>query len=114
MVDQSPEIELSPLDQIRQSESEITRKIAAARESAVHSLDAARQEAARIVAQAREDGYREGQARYQEILEAAEAEAIHYVDLAQEDVRQLSQRGSQRMQLAIQQVVSLVIGSAEM
>ena len=106
-----PEIEFSPLDQIRQAEAEITRQVAAARQSAAHNLDLARKEAAHLVAQAREDGQQEGQARCQEIIEAAEIEAKHLVDQAQALVDERSRVGTQRMELAVQQIVDRVIGS---
>jgi vacuolar-type H+-ATPase subunit H len=118
MIDQkdSPEdptqtIELSPLDQIRQSEAEVTRKIAAARETAVHTLEAARKEAAQIVAQARDEGLQDGQVLYHEILLETENEAKKLIELAQEEVRELSKRGDKHMEKAIQQIVDIVIGS---
>jgi vacuolar-type H+-ATPase subunit H len=103
--------ELSPLDQIRQSEAEVTRKIAAARETAVHNLEAARKEAARIVAQAREEGQQDGQVRYRAILQETEQEAKNLIDLAQEEVKELSKRGDKHMEKAVQQIVDMVIGS---
>lgn len=105
------EIEFSPLDQIRQVEAEITRQIAAARQSAADSLDVARKDAAHLVARAREEGQQEGQARYKEIIEAAESEAKHLVELARAQVKEHSQTESQRMELAVQQIIDLVIGS---
>ena len=109
--EQSQKTELSPLDQIRQSEAEITRKIAAARETAVHDLEAARKEAARIVAQARDEGVHDGQVRYREILQETEKEAKNLIDLAQEEVKELGKRGDKSMEKAIQQIVDIVIGS---
>jgi vacuolar-type H+-ATPase subunit H len=106
-----PGIELSPLDQIRQAEADITRQVAAARQSAVHSLDVARKEAAHLVAQARKDGQQEGQTRCQEIIEAAKGEAKRLVEQAQAQVNEHSQTGTQRMELAVQQIIDLVIGS---
>jgi vacuolar-type H+-ATPase subunit H len=103
--------ELSPLDQIRQSEAEVTRKIAAARETAVHNLEAARKEAARIVAQAREEGMQAGHVRYREILQDTEKEARNLIDLAQDEVKELSKRGDKHMEQAIQQIIDIVIGS---
>lgn len=109
--EQTQTTELSPLDQIRQSEAEVTRKIAAARETALHNLEAARKEAARIVAQAREEGLHEGQVRYREILLETEKEAKNLIDLAQEEVKELSKRGDKHMEQAIQQIMDIVIVS---
>ncbi len=60
--------QFSPLDQIRQTEAEITRKIAAAREAAEQVVVKARLDASVIKKQALEDGNREGQSQYREIL----------------------------------------------
>jgi vacuolar-type H+-ATPase subunit H len=103
--------EFSPLDQIRQSEAEVTRKIAAARETAMHNLEAARKEAAHIVAQAREDGLQEGQLHYRKILQKTEKESKNLIASAQEEVRELTKIGDRRMDKAIEQIVSIVIGS---
>jgi|MudIll2142460700_1097286.scaffolds.fasta_scaffold400382_1 vacuolar-type H+-ATPase subunit H len=113
MATQTPGLELSPLDQIRQTEAEVTRRVAAARELAGQSLESAKKEAARMIAQAREIGLREGQARYQEIFHEAEEEAKQLVTRAQGQVEVINQRGDQRMQQAVQQVVSIVIGLEE-
>ena len=42
MVDQTSGLDLSPLDQVRQTEAEVTRKIAAARKAAEQILEDAR------------------------------------------------------------------------
>lgn len=108
-----PEAELSPLDQIRQSEAEITRQIATARQQAVHSLDAARKEATQLITQARAEGQQEGKRRCQEIIKAAESEARELIVQAQVQVKEQNQIGAQRMELAVQQIVDLVIGKLE-
>jgi vacuolar-type H+-ATPase subunit H len=110
MVDQTPEFELSPLDQIRQTEAEVTRRIAAAREMAEQRVDQARKETASMVAQAREAGLREGQVRYQEIILEAKEEAKQFEVNAQRQSEEIRLRGEQRMEQAVQQVVSIVIG----
>jgi vacuolar-type H+-ATPase subunit H len=110
MVDQTPEFELSPLDQIRQTEAEVTRRIAAAREMAEQRVDQARKETASMVARAREAGLREGQVRYQEIILEAKEEAKQFEVNAQRQSEEIRLRGEQRMEQAVQQVVSIVIG----
>lgn len=113
MVDQAPDFELSPLDKIRLAEAEVTRRIAAARELAEQRVESARKKAVRMVAEAREAGLRGGQARYQEIILGAKEEADGILAMAQGQVEELSQRGEQRMEHAVQQVVSMVIGLEE-
>ena len=107
-----PDIEsdLSPLDQVRRKEAEITGHIAAARESARRSLETAQREAARIKSQAREDGLREGQEYYQEILLEAEEGAKELVAQANRLAGELSQKGDLRMEEAVQATVRIVIG----
>ena len=107
------ESDLSPLDQIRRTESEITGHIAAARESARRSLETAQKEAARIKSQAREDGSREGQAHYQEILLEAEEEANELVGQANRLAGELGKKGDLRMEEAVQATVRIIIGLEE-
>jgi vacuolar-type H+-ATPase subunit H len=107
------ETELSPLDQIRQAEAEITRRVAAARQQTAHTLEIARKEAAHLVAQAREDGRLEGERRCQEIIKAAEGEATQLIELAQAQTEERSRAGAQRMELAVQQIIALVTGTAQ-
>jgi len=110
MADQMPGLELSPLDQIRQMEAEVTRRIAAAREMAGQRVEDARKKAARMIAQGSEAGLCEGQVRYQEIILEAEEEAKQLVSSARRQAEEVSLRGEQRMQRAVEQVVSIVIG----
>ena len=105
--------QFSPLDQIRQMESEITRKTAAAHEAANQMLTKARVDAGAVKNQALEDGNREGQARYQEIILEAKEEAKQFITLAQGQAEEISQRGDQHMEQAVQQVVEVVIGIEE-
>ena len=107
------ESDLSPLDQIRQTEAEITRHIAVARESARRSLETAQKEAARIKNQAGEDGFREGQAHYQEILLEAKEEAKELVAQANRSAGELGQKGGLKMEEAVQATVRIVIGLKE-
>ena len=107
------ESDLSPLDQIRQTEAEITRHIAVARESARRSLETAQKEAARIKNQAGEDGFREGQAHYQKILLEAEEEANELVAQANRLAGELGRKGNLIMEEAVQATVRIVIGLKE-
>lgn len=102
--------ELSPLDQIRQSEAEVTRQIAAARESAETKVAEARAQATQLKRQAREAGSRAGQASYREILTTAEEGAQVIQAQANQRARELRRKGETRMEEAIRRAVALVIG----
>jgi vacuolar-type H+-ATPase subunit H len=103
-------IRLSPLDQIRQTEAEITRKVAAAREAAEQVVVKARLDAAALKQQAREEGQREGQARCREITARAEEEAHALVVQAHAQADQLRRKGEALMDTAVRGVIELIIG----
>lgn len=102
--------ELSPLDQIRQTEAEVTRRIAAAREAAEKTVEKARGEAAKRKAAAREAGRLEGQAQLKENLARAEEEARALVAQAHHQADELRRRGRQRMHKAVQFAICVVLG----
>ncbi len=102
--------QLSPLDQIRQTEAEITRKIAAAREAAEQVVVKARLDAYALKKQALEDGNREGQARYREILLRGEEEAKALTVQAHSTADNLRRKGEAYMEIAVRSAVELVIG----
>ena len=104
------EIELSPLDQIRLAEAEITRNLVAAREASERSLIDARLQAAETKNQARESGTRKGTIRYKEIVSKAEEEARAVTTRAQYQADSLKQKGRNRMKAAVQYAVSVVLG----
>jgi vacuolar-type H+-ATPase subunit H len=101
---------LSPLDQIRQAEAEITRKIITAREGSESAIAEARAQAALLKKQAHESGTREGQIRFKEIVSRAEEEARAIVERAQNQAAELQWKGQTRMEAAIQETTSIVLG----
>ena len=103
-------VELSPLDQIRLAEAEITRKTVAAREDLERSLTEARKQAARIKKDAREAGTRAGEVQYKEIVSGAQEEALAITAHAQNQADNLRQKGHNRMELAVEYAVSIVLG----
>ena len=113
MVDQPSLIDLSPLDQIRQTEAEVTRQVAAARKAAEQILDDARQQAAALKREAWETGTHEGQALYDTSLSKAEEEARELIVEAQDQAKKLRRRGKERMQMAVSHAVHFVINLAE-
>jgi vacuolar-type H+-ATPase subunit H len=102
--------DLSPLDQIRLTEAEITRKIVAAREDAERRLAEARRQAVFIKKQASEEGNRTGKVQYKEIVARAEEEARAITAQAQNQADTLHQKGRNRMVMAVEYAASIVLG----
>jgi len=107
------EANLSPLDQIRLCEAEVTRRIAAARQAGEESLAKARSEAANLKKNAKERGLRKGQVQYQEVVSGAEEEAQALVAKAQKRASELLTRGNQKIEIAVQKAVNIVVGHSE-
>lgn len=105
--------ELSPLDQIRQTEAEVTRAVAAACQAADEIVAQAQREAAQIKQEARQSGVREGQARYREMISNAEEEVQDIVAEAKVRANELRRKGQRRMDRGVHQAVRLVIGLGE-
>ena len=108
--DPKPIADLSPLDQIRLCEAEVTRRIAAARQSAEESLVGARSEASSLKKQARERGFLRGQAQFQEIIAKAEENAKVTVAQARQRSDELSKRGRRRIEAAVRKASSIIVG----
>jgi len=113
MADQPPELELSPLDQIRQTEAEVTRKIAATRKVAEQLVEDAHKQAAILKREARESGTREGQARYKALISKTEEEAQALIAEAQSQAKKLRRHGKERMQIGVNRGANFVINLAE-
>lgn len=110
MAEPLSETALSPLDQIRLAEAEITRKTVAAREESERSLIEARIKANKLKKQAREAGTREGKIQYKEIIARADEEARVITVQAQNQVADLRQMGRNRMELAVEYAINIVLG----
>ncbi len=104
------ESELSPLDQIRSVESEMARRVTAARAAADQSLVNTRAQVAQRKIDARETGMREGQILYKENVARAEEEARSLTAQAQKQAAELRQKGHQRMDAAVRLAVNVVLG----
>lgn len=100
---------LSPLDQIRLAEAEITRKIVAARDTSEHVIAEARTQAALLKKQAHDTGTRQGQIHYKEIVSRAEEEARAIVEHAHNQADALRWNGQARMDVAIEEVISIIL-----
>lgn len=101
---------LTPLDQIWQTEAEITRQVAAARQEAEQILAAARSQITQIKDQAREAGHREGRVRYRQIIAEAEEEAKALTAQASSRAEDMHRKGQQRMQMAVRAAIDIIVG----
>jgi vacuolar-type H+-ATPase subunit H len=104
------ENDLSPLDQIRLVESEMARRVTAARAAADQSLINARAQIAQRKSDAREAGIREGRVLYKEGVARAEEEARSLAAQAQKQAAELRQKGHLRMDAAVRLTVNVVLG----
>ena len=86
-------VERSPLDQIRQAEVDVARRVAAARQSADDAIREAQAQAAALKRQACEIGRQEGLAEYQAIVSNAEDKARRLIARARSQAESLRRRG---------------------
>lgn len=107
------EAEFSPLDQIRQTEADVVRQIASAREAAGHTVAQAKTQAKDLLGDARQIGGREGEKRYREIVSNAEEEAQAIIAQARKRAERLRRRGRQRLAIGVRQAMNVVIGLEE-
>ena len=101
--------ELSPLDQVRLAEAEITRKIVATREQAERAIVEARERATLLKRQAYESGTRDGQIRYKEIVSKAEEAARTIVEQAHNQATNLRRKDQAHMEAAIREATGIVL-----
>lgn len=101
---------LSPLDQIWQTEAEVTRRVAAARDKAERTLLEAQAQARQLKNQAIEEGRHQGQALYKDIISAAEEEARVITEQANFQAEELRRKGNERMDRAVRLAMNIVIG----
>ena len=102
--------ELSPLDQIRKTEAEVTRQVAAAREAAERMVIEARKQVKALRDDAQAAGYQQGRTHFKEIVSIAEEEAQAIVSQAQGQANALRQKGKQGMAKAVGYALSFVLG----
>lgn len=104
---------LSPLDQIRQTEAEVTRDIAAARKEAELTVAEAKDKAAQLKAEAYQTGSRKGQEQYKKIIARADVEAKALTVQAHQRAGELKHRGEIRMGAVIKMAVNFIIGGLD-
>ena len=105
----SSNIELSPLDQIRQTEAEVTRAVAAACQAAEEIVAQAQREATQIKQQARQSGVHDGKARHREMISNTEEEVRDILAEAKKRAQGLQRRGQKQMDRGVLQAVRAVI-----
>ena len=105
------EVERSPLDQIRQVESEVARRTAAARNRAKDAAKEISAQADDTKRKAREGGRREGEQHYHEIITEAEMDAERLLEQAHTQAEELRQTGKSQIDAAISFAVDTIVGS---
>ena len=110
MTEPLPIPELSPLDQIRMAEAEVTRKLVAARETSRRVSAEAGAQASLLKKEAHDSGTQQGQIRRKVIVANAEEEARAIVARAREGASALKRRGQARMEEAIREAMNIVLG----
>jgi vacuolar-type H+-ATPase subunit H len=112
-VSQNIDTGLSPLDQIRQTEAEVTRQIAAARERTELDVAKVGTQAREIINEARQSGRSEGQARYREIISKAEEDAHVMIALANKQAEDLHRKGDRLLDTAMCLAVNIILGEED-
>jgi len=110
MMNMAIESPLSPLDQIRQTEAEVMRKVVNARESTGKVVQEAGDQAAETLKRAHIEGEQAGQAQYKETLAKSEEEAKALVVEATQRAEKLRQRGKLTMDALVWRIVQFVSG----
>jgi vacuolar-type H+-ATPase subunit H len=113
MTDAPIESDLSPLDQIRQTEAHVTRQVAAAREAAKQTVADMKNKAKETINDASKAGRREGQKRYKDIISNAEEEAQILIAQAYKKAEHLRRRGGQRLDEGVCSAISIIINAEE-
>ena len=100
------------LETIRRREAEVQRRVALERESAQAVLDEAEQQAAQLLAAAEAEGRRIGEEQCRVALADADSEAGAILARSHAEAEALQRAGSQRLPIAVDRVVEMVIGGA--
>jgi vacuolar-type H+-ATPase subunit H len=91
----------------------VISRIAAAQETSQANESKAREEAARILAEARELGYRQGQAEYDRLVATSTSDAEAILEQARQQAQQLRQKAQCDMDGLIQSAMDFITGQAE-
>lgn len=99
----------SPLQVIHQKELALRRRLEEARRQAEARIQAAREEAERVIAQADQEGRVAAESCYQQGMAQARREAEAIVTAAQEEAIALHHRAMARLNAVAAQIVELVL-----
>jgi vacuolar-type H+-ATPase subunit H len=103
---------LSPLEIIRRKEAEVTRRLAAAQETAATEIKAIEQQARKLVCQAETQGQREGEAQRLAVLDEAEREAESIITQARAQAEALTNVSQVEVETVVAQAMTIIIGAA--
>ena len=110
---QSPIVDLSPLDQIRQAEAESARQVTLAKSASDQEVEQARQQAAELVEEARREGLKEGIAKQKTLLGEASEAAEACLAAAQLRAENILSRKMELLETAVDDVLCIVLGEIE-
>jgi vacuolar-type H+-ATPase subunit H len=108
-----PDYKLSPLDQIRQAEAEVARRVAGRREAAELTLAQAREHGQALVEAEIEAGQRDGQAQYRRLILRAQDEVRAVHQEGQKHVATIQQNEHNLMDVAVRHVLAIIMGEGE-
>jgi vacuolar-type H+-ATPase subunit H len=100
---------ISPLQAIHQKETELRRRLEETRQQAEASIQTARDEARKLVAQADQQGRAEAKAFFEQGLVAVQQEAVAIVNAAREEEVVLQQRVAADLDEAARQIMKLAL-----
>lgn len=100
---------ISPLQVIKHRELDLSRRVEEVQRQAEARIQAAREEARQIIAQAQQEGRSEADAFYQRGIEAAGREAETIVAAAHQEADALRRQATARLEDAAQRIVEFVL-----
>ena len=100
---------ISPLQVIQHKELDLSRRVEEARRQAEAKIQAAREEARQIIAQADQEGRAEADTIYQRGIEAARSEAETVVAAAHQEADALRRQATARLDDAAMHIVDIVL-----
>ena len=109
----SPKVDVSPLEQIRYAEMVVTRRVAAAHESARVMNETTQQQADGLKREAEQAGRVEGQAQYAEALAKAQEAASTVLAQAQRQAEQLQRQSEQHTDNLVDALLEITVGARE-
>jgi vacuolar-type H+-ATPase subunit H len=107
----SPQVDVSPLDQIRDAEIAVARRLAAARESARALIETTQSQVDDLQREAEQAGRLEGQAQYAEAVAKAKDAAALILVQAQRQIERLRGQAERDRDSLVSTVLEFVTGA---